>query len=673
MPACAPVWLSLLVLGLLGQMAVAAADDVIRAKITAAGDATRHKADAVVVLDETDVTVRPSGIGTARSHVVIKILREPAVRTQGVQVFPFDPHTNRLDLLAVRIYRADGRIEDVALDAKIEQPQAAGSIFWGTRQYLVSLPRLAVGDAVEKLSALTGFNVAYLTGVAGEERSGDGECNALGQELRPPVPGHWHDEVHFWTEQYPILEKRYTVRVPRDKPLQYEVYNGELRPAVLVDGDQVVYSFEKKNLAPMTREPGMEPWPNVGPKLLLATLPSWEDKARWLYEVTEPQLTADDAIRAKVAEIIRDCRTDEEKYTALNHWVAENIRYAGTSRGMCEGYTIHDIKETFHDRCGVCKDKAGMLVGMLRVAGFDAYLVMTMARQRVDRVPADQFNHAVTCIRNPDGSLILLDPTWMPKSRDNWSTLEPQQHVVYGLPEGGGLAQSPDFPPEANQAHWRATSVIDVHGALRGQLEFTANGAPETRLRRGLAALPPDQRNELFEEAFARLSPLARVSEILYTDPVDFRDAIRIACRYEVDGFVLGHSDRRRLALPMLRAVFGERILNDLFGHTFTGERKYGLQLRATRLAVFEESITLPPGWTVTRTPDPIAVDGPAASLSFEASSAPERLEYVCRLTVKRWIVPPEEYANFREVIERFEQLAGPVVIVEVEDSHAQR
>jgi len=113
--------------------------------------------------------------------------------------------------------------------------------------------------------------------------------------------------------------------------------------------------------------------------------------------------------------------------------------------------------------------------------------------------------------------------------------------------------------------------------------------------------------------------------------------------------------------------------LNDLFGHTFTGERKYGLQLRATRLAVFEESITLPPGWTVTRTPDPIAVDGPAASQSFEARSSPGRLEYVCRLAVKRWIVPPEEYANFREVIERFEQLAGPVVIVEVEDSHAQR
>ena len=42
------------------------ADDDIKAKIAAAGDAAKHNADSVVVLDETDVTVRPSGIGTAR-------------------------------------------------------------------------------------------------------------------------------------------------------------------------------------------------------------------------------------------------------------------------------------------------------------------------------------------------------------------------------------------------------------------------------------------------------------------------------------------------------------------------------------------------------------------------------------------------------------------------------
>ena len=55
--------------------------DEVRALIAKAGDAAKHDADAVVALDETDVLVRPSGIGTARTHLVTKILREPAIRS----------------------------------------------------------------------------------------------------------------------------------------------------------------------------------------------------------------------------------------------------------------------------------------------------------------------------------------------------------------------------------------------------------------------------------------------------------------------------------------------------------------------------------------------------------------------------------------------------------------
>ena len=492
-----------------------------------------------------------------------------------MQVFPFDPNTNRLELIAVRVYRADGAVEELPVADKIEQPEPAGSIFWGTRQFLMSVPRLAVGDAVETITEMTGFNVAYLAD------QGDNELNAKGEPLKPPVPGNWHDEVHFWSS-VPVIEKRYTVRLPKDKPLQCEVYNGELRTAVIFDGDQVVYSFEKKNLTPLPSEPAMEPWPNVATKLLLATLPTWEDKARWLYEVSEPQFEADDAMRAKVAEVIKGLKTDEEKYTALNHWVAENIRYAGTSRGMCEGYTIHTCQETFHDRAGVCKDKAGMLAGMLRVAGFDSYVVMTMARQRVDRMPADQFNHCVTCIRKKDGSLMLLDPTWMPKSRDNWSTLEPLQHVVYGLPEGKELSQSPDFPPEDNLATWQGETVIDEHGKLAGSVQFTACGAPETRLRRPLAGRPPEERADLFDASFQRLSPNVRLRDLTCTDPVDFSGPISVKCRFEAEHYALGTGERRLLALPMLQAVLGDRTLSDLFGNNAAKERKYGVRLWAT-------------------------------------------------------------------------------------------
>ena len=104
-----------------------------------------------------------------------------------MQTFTYDPHTNNLELNAIRVIRQDGTVEEVPLDSRIDQPQPSYLLYWGSKQYVVSVPRLFVGDAVETIHTLTGFNVAYL---AAEDSgvSGGAPKNALGEELQPPVP-----------------------------------------------------------------------------------------------------------------------------------------------------------------------------------------------------------------------------------------------------------------------------------------------------------------------------------------------------------------------------------------------------------------------------------------------------------------------------------------------------
>ena len=661
-------WGLVCIVGLLGLLTPCLfADDLAdsKARIAAAGGVNEYDAEAVIVLDATDVTVRENGIGIATKRRIVKILRDAAIRHQAVQTFTYDPHTNRLELQAIRVYRADGTVEQVALDHYVDQAQPSHLLYWGSKQFVVQLPRLEVGDAVETVTELTGFNVAYLA-------DEDEDLNSLGVPLRPPVEGHWHDEVHFWSD-LPVIEQRYRVRAPKDKPLQYEVYNGELRNSVTFEGDQIVYSFEKKAIKPFETEPSMEATPNVGCKLLIASLPDWEAKGRWLNSVSEPQLEANDAIRAKVAEIIKGLKTDEQKYTALDHWVADNVRYAGTTRGMAEGYTIHDIKETFRDRLGVCKDKAGMLCGMLRVAGFESYTVMTMARQRVDRIPADQFNHCVTCIREKDGNLILLDPTWMPNSRDNWSTLEPVQHVVYGTPEGEPLRTSPYFAPEQCLAAWKANSEIDRDNRLTGAFEFTGNGAPEGRLRRALDGVPAKYRYRFFDGTVRRLAPNAQALSVSHTDPKDYSGPLTIKFDYAADHYVLGDGEYRFLALPMMQTVLGDRTLYDLFDKTAPDKRKYAIKLLATRLGRIEETLRLPSGWTITEAPEPVSIDGPSAALHFDIETHPGRIHYTCELSIKKWQIPPEDYANFKEVMEKYEQLTGRTITCKLEASSVRR
>ncbi|MEP0846443.1 MAG: DUF3857 domain-containing protein [Phycisphaerae bacterium] len=640
----------------------------IRERVSAAGDAAKHNADVVVALDLTQVTVAPNGIGTALEQRVVKVLRDGGIRRESVQRIGFDPNTNRVRLIAIRVYRADGSLVEVPSDAVRHQPDDSRTIYWGSEQFVASVPRLAIGDAVETVVERTGFNVAYLGETDAPARGA--ELVAGASSLEPPVPGHWHDEVHFWSS-VPIAEKRYSVRVPKDKPLQYEVYNGELRSSVAIDGEQLVYTFEKKDIPAFSSEAKSVPAGDVMPKLLLATLPDWESKSRWLYGANEPQFELNDDIRRKVSEITAGCSSDEERIYALNRWVADSIRYVGTSRGACEGYTVHSAAETFRDRGGVCKDKAGMLTALLRAAGFQSYVAMTLARQEVFPVPADQFNHCVTVLKNADGTYRLLDPTWMPRSRDNWSTFEPEQHVVYGTPEGHGLLRSPYVPPTDNEVTWTSRVRLLPDGQMRGSLQLTAEGGPETLLRRAMGGKSDAERERAYEESLVRLSPQLKLVSLDATEPDDYSRPVEVSCEYFIPGATLGEGERRLFNLPMMRPLLGEIALSDLAGTSDLEQRKYALMLRTTRQARIEETIQLPPGWEVVKPPQAVSIQGPAAALEFTVDSKAGELHYVCNLTIKTHRVKPDDYAKFKEAIDAFERLGREYVVCSVGGEHA--
>lgn len=655
----------------------------------AAVDASRYTSDTVIVLDQTDVLVQPDGIGIASSCQVVKVLKESGIRRLSVQRFGFDPTTNDMNIEAVRVIRADGGIEDVPVETVVEQPEPQWGIFWGSRQLIIGVPRLEVGDAVETRTVKTGFNVAYLsaadgslpaarddgygagTGMRSGDRSG-AASPASGRSLEPPMPGHWYDEVSF-ASSTPIIEKRYSVRVPRDKVLQYAVYNGEVQSSVLIDGDHVVYTFEKKDIAPAPTEPQMVAGTDVYCKVVLATVPDWITKSKWFYEKNEPSLEVNDEIRAKVEEIIRGLSTDEEKITALNHWVAENIRYVGTSRGACEGYTTHPVEQTFRDRGGVCKDKAGLLVAMLRIAGYESYIVMTQAGSDVMPVPADQFNHAVTCIRQPDGAFRLLDPTWMPKSRENWSSAEQLQHVVYGTPEGQPLTRSPYSGPENNTAVWQGRTTLTDDNRLAAEWKLTATGVPETNLRRALAGRHDGERFGWASESLARVSCRANMTTASIMDPVDFSGPISVSMRFDAEAYALGDDGRRWMPLPMMRAVFGDVVANDVWGSASPEQRRFPLRLRSTRRLQFDETITLPAGWKAAALPEAKTIDGPAAGLSFRIEQNGQTLHYHCQVDLRKHRVPPEEYAGYRNVIQTLEDLRKTYIRIERDGGIALR
>ena len=92
------------------------------------------------------------------------------------------------------------------------------------------------------------------------------------------------------------------------------------------------------------------------PMLVVSTDPSWKHFSQWWAKLTEPQLVATPDIKAKVKELTKDAKTDEDKIKALYDFVAQDIRYRGLGVGPRTGYTPRKADETFTSRWGVCRD-----------------------------------------------------------------------------------------------------------------------------------------------------------------------------------------------------------------------------------------------------------------------------------------------------------------------------
>lgn len=652
--------------------------DEIRARIEAAGDADRYPgSDRVLIFDRTEADVRESGLTVKTRTRLWKVLRPSGALALRSVVEDYDPQSGLVEVAEAKIYRKGGTVEPLSIDRVFDYPAPARGIYWGLRQVMLAAGRLEPGDALLVTTYRKGFTYALL----GNDASA-GASAAQGQNdderFAPPMRGHMYDIVEFW-DAIPVLERTYTAVLPADKPLQYEVYNGEVTSSVHFRDGKIAYTWAKRDIEPFHGEPDMVATSDVATKLLLSTSPDWFAKSRWFYGVNEDYGSFDvtPEVRAKVEALLAGVTDDEAKVRILTHWCADFIRYSGISMGEGEGYTLHKGAMTFRDRCGVCKDKAGMLITMLRAAGFESYAAMTMAGSRIDRIPADQFNHSVTLIKLRDGLELascpgfgnykLLDPTWVPFMRELWSSAEQQQQYLPGVPEGADLQTTQLSPPENHYFRLVGESRLDAEGNLEGSFTLEAEGQSDAGVRWALNRRRPKALwGAYFDEVLHALSPRAECVALTFPDPYDLSRPISIRMDYRIPRYATVAGDRMLFVPPCARYPFSDT-------HSFLKmnvdleERKFAFHDRTSRLVELSETVTLPEGYRLLHAPSPDAVDADAASFRGsveEREGDPHALAFHVRLALGRRIYEASEYDPFRKAVTGLETFMKEEIVV---------
>ena len=350
---------------------------------------------------------------------------------------------------------------------------------------------------------------------------------------------------------------------------------------------------------------------------------------------------ADDTIRREVARLTKDCRSDSCKFYTLLHWVAQGIRYSGISMGEGEGFTLHPSTMTFRDRAGVCKDIAGMLITMLRVAGYTTYPVMTKAGARVERIPADQFNHCVVAVKKPDGTYLMLDPTWSPFNTELWSRAESEQHIVVGSPEGEDLGQIAKFTSEDNDFAVSLKTQLDADGNLSGSVFMTGKTQGDARLRRPFSDNGQDRWDHIVRTWLTKADPAAELTKVTYGNLWDFDKPFTLAFVFRVPAYARAVGKRMDYVPFASRLLWAGGYQMNITPELVKGEHKQPIFTYNPRQVTLKETLSLPAGYSARTLPADRKAGGEIAWIKGGWKKSGNTLEFSQVWHIRdRWLAP---------------------------------
>ena len=611
-------------------------------------DATVYPdADSVLVCDYTVESYLPDGTGKSTNEWYEKILTEKGRRNSRTASFWMSISYGDVVVDKAEIIKPDSTaVEiDVAANSRLmtEPGQMDSNIYDPNNKILtLAFPGVEVGDILHLV--------------------------VTRNNTKARVPNAFSDYTVLEITS-PIVELVHEIIAPAELPLKVikvrdEIGDGvQYKTDLLADGT-TRHRWSVKNVPQAFPEPSMPPLHTCAQRLLVSTVPSWEDLSKWYWNLSAPRMAATvPEMQTSVDELVEDAQTREEKIWRVFTYVSQKIRYMGvTPENEAPGYEPHDVCLTFQNKYGVCRDKAALLVVLLRMAGVEAFPVLIHVGERRDpEVPQIYFNHAIVgVLSEKPGAVgadqyILMDPT-----NENTSRLLPEylceKSFLVAKPEGETLLESPALPAAENMASIQTTGTIS-NGWQYAKTSVTLKGINDTVYRSGFSRMRREDRRLFVERMVQASAPGAFLTDLQIT-PTDMQDTatpISFVFDYCIPGSVIT-GGVSVVTLPRLTGVFG--YVNFLIGGTGLEKRRFPLETEIP--CGVEERIDLTTGFTggVYAGGGDVEIACPGMSYSQSTVYTGGVLSAETSFIMSKSLYSPEEYLGLRASLQKTEAAA---------------
>ena len=569
-------------------------------------------ASAVELADVRVERVAENGLSTVRSQQVAYIVSDQGARDYSTRTVTYSPVAQKLEVLHARVFKADGRVVNAETASDSGAPDTTAAMYYDTRTRTLRYPSLEKGDVVEldyRLSPESGIN---------------------------PY-GDYFGELVTFGSSLPRKLQRYVVITPSDRPLHVTAERlAKARESQA--GAETVYAWEMRDLAPLPSEPKEPATTEFAPYVHVSTFDSWEQVGRWYAQLIAPQFKLDAALREQLAKLTAGQTTDEEKITAIHHFVLRNTHYVALEFGVFN-YKPYPVAQVYARRFGDCKDKATLMIALLRGAGIEADLALVRTR-RLGDVTADAtsisiFNHAVVYI--PKYNLWLDGTAEYAGSHELPIDDQGAQALTVSLDGSAQLRRIPVTLPMENYTHRQVRAQLQPDGRIQFTGSAYTRGEDAPGLRREYEIT--ERQRTSFRNRLAEVLPAVRLDSVEVNGAHDLESDVIV----NFSGDVEANAGKRTVTLApswMMRSYV--QTLAPLKSRT------QDLVLPAPWTTEEELHFVLPRGARIEELPQETNLETPFGVASVRYQRQGDELLVKTSVQFRKLRITPTEYSDFR-------------------------
>ena len=577
------------------------------------------------LVDLQVTTVFPNGLSSRFHQVVFQPLTDAAAAEAREYGFSFQADTETVQLRGARIYRKGGQIDEAIESGEGATDNPAMAMYSSARAFYVHFPRLDPGDVVELQYRVE--DVAHRNAFA-----------------------DYFGEVVYMQSTEPTFRSEYVLITPKSRTFYFNKPNvAGITQKVEEKGDTKIWHFKAENVAPLEPEPMMPPLAEALGHVHVSTYKSWEDMGRWYWGLVRDQFTADDEVRRRALDITKGLTDEKAKVRAIYDFVVQKTRYVALEFGI-HGFKPYRCAQIFARGFGDCKDKATLIVTMLKELGIPATIVILRTGMKGDfeTEPASlaPFDHAIAYVPSLDwyldGTAEFTGSNELPSMDRGALAIQ----INEGKPK---LVHLPEPKASESLASKRVEATVSPDGSAQidWKVEVVGSSASSWRQRYHAKAT---QRQRV-QEDLANELPGLEVQSVVASDLDDVERKVEIHAKAKAPSYARKDAETRTVPLGAREHMVRT--------YAPLSSRRRDIRIYALSTQENETVVKLPQGAKILGAPHAAEGTGPYGSFKVETETNGNtvRLKTTVALTKSR--IPAGEYTAFRAFCEQIDRELG--------------